>query len=178
MTVSKRARFEVLRRDNYMCRYCRSRDNPLTIDHVTPVALGGSDDPSNLVACCRDCNIGKSSSPPDAERVADVEADAMRWAAAMEKAAAVLADQVEEKDTYVAAFLEAWPRHRHMPDSMISTVERFFDLGLPTAVMVDAAATAALQRGIYDRSAYFAGMCWKRLDAMRDIASQIVREDE
>ena len=40
MAVSKRTRFEVLRRDNFTCRYCRSTDNELTVDHVTPVALG------------------------------------------------------------------------------------------------------------------------------------------
>ena len=61
MAVTKRTRFEVLRRDNYTCRYCRSTEHSLTIDHVTPVALGGSDDPSNLVACCRDCNSGKGA---------------------------------------------------------------------------------------------------------------------
>src|SRR5690606_40826449 len=51
----------------------------LTIDHVLPVALGGSDDPSNLVAACRDCNAGKSSAAPDAETVAEVEVDSARW---------------------------------------------------------------------------------------------------
>ena len=64
MAIPKRTRFEVLRRDNHTCRYCRSTDNPLTIDHVTPVSLGGTDDPSNLVAACRDCNAGKASSSP------------------------------------------------------------------------------------------------------------------
>ena len=76
MAIPKRTRFEVLRRDNYTCRYCRSTDNPLTIDHVTPVSLGGTDDPSNLVAACRDCNAGKASSSPDAEHVAQVDDDA------------------------------------------------------------------------------------------------------
>lgn len=44
MAVSKRLRFEVLKRDNYTCRYCRASDGELTIDHVTPVALGGTDE--------------------------------------------------------------------------------------------------------------------------------------
>ena len=73
MAVTKRTRFEVLRRDNYTCRYCRSTENELTIDHVVPVALGGTDDPDNLVACCRDCNAGKSSTSPGAELVANIE---------------------------------------------------------------------------------------------------------
>jgi hypothetical protein len=31
MAVSKRTRFEVLRRDNYTCRYCRSAENSLRV---------------------------------------------------------------------------------------------------------------------------------------------------
>ena len=78
MAVSKRTRFEVLRRDDFTCRYCRSKDHELTVDHVVPVALGGTDKPDNLVAACRDCNAGKSSTPPDTALVSDVEADAVR----------------------------------------------------------------------------------------------------
>ena len=61
MAVSKRTRFEVLRRDNHACRYC-GRTAPevkLTLDHVVPVSLGGTDDPDNLVAACHDCNSGE-----------------------------------------------------------------------------------------------------------------------
>jgi hypothetical protein len=39
---------------------------------------------------------------------------------------------------------------------------------------VDAAKTAAHGRGIFDRQAYFAGICWKRVRAMREIAEQII----
>ena len=57
MAVSKRVRYEVLRRDNYACRYCGATAGSgaqLVVDHVMPVSLGGTDDPTNLVACCRD----------------------------------------------------------------------------------------------------------------------------
>ena len=82
--VSRRVRFEVLRRDNHACRYCGATapDARLTVDHVMPQALGGSDDPTNLVTACDPCNSGKASVAPDAPLVADVAADALRWAAA------------------------------------------------------------------------------------------------
>ena len=35
----------------------------LHCDHVHPVSDGGSDDPSNLVTSCQDCNLGKSNVP-------------------------------------------------------------------------------------------------------------------
>lgn len=58
MAVSKRLRYEILRRDNHTCRYCGATapDVKLTVDHVVPVALGGSDVPTNLVAACDACN--------------------------------------------------------------------------------------------------------------------------
>jgi hypothetical protein len=178
MAVSKRTRFEVLRRDNHTCRYCRSKVNTLTIDHVTPVALGGTDDPSNLVACCLECNSGKASTTPDAALVDDVSDDAVRWAAAMRQAADILAEQLSDKDVYVGAFLNAWPSYRTAPDSLLSTVAHFYELGLPEAVMADAAQIAGTAKGVYDRPAYFAGMCWKRVRAMQDIAQQIVSQSD
>ena len=83
MAISKRTRYEVLRRDDHRCRYCGAAapDVKLTIDHVVPVSLGGSDEPGNLVAACPDCNAGKAASNPDAPLVADVSDKAIRWAA-------------------------------------------------------------------------------------------------
>jgi len=54
-------RFDILRRDNFTCRYCgrSSPDVVLHVDHVTAVANGGTDDPANLITSCSDCNFGK-----------------------------------------------------------------------------------------------------------------------
>lgn len=110
MAVSKRLRFEILRRDNHACRYCGASapDAPLTVDHVVPTALGGSDEASNLVTACRDCNSGKSSTSPDAPVVADVSADALRWAKAMERAAATLLGDFTERAKRRSEFQERW----------------------------------------------------------------------
>lgn len=100
MALSPRKRFEILKRDNYTCRYCGRRqvrhlsevecrqammavpqmdtrqemtlrqiglvpDIVLEIDHVVPRSKGGTDDPSNLVTACLDCNRGKAGVPLD-----------------------------------------------------------------------------------------------------------------
>ncbi|MEV7815591.1 MULTISPECIES: HNH endonuclease [Streptomyces] len=67
MTVSKRKRFEVLRRDGFRCRYCGAAASAaeLEVDHVTPVALGGTDELDDLVTSCGPCNDGKASTAPD-----------------------------------------------------------------------------------------------------------------
>ena len=50
-------------RDGFACVYCgevlESGSTLLTLDHVTPQALGGSNDEGNLVTCCKRCNSEK-----------------------------------------------------------------------------------------------------------------------
>jgi len=65
MRLSPKLRFEIFKRDQFTCRYCgrRTPDVVLEIDHVVPVAEGGSDDPENLVTACYECNRGKGATP-------------------------------------------------------------------------------------------------------------------
>lgn len=112
MALSRRLRYEILRRDNHQCRYCGAAapDAKLTVDHVIPVSLGGSDEPGNLVTACQQCNAGKAASNPDAPIVADVKDDAIRWARAIEVVSnARMADR-EARDWYVDRFEAAWTR--------------------------------------------------------------------
>jgi len=59
--VSRRA---ILARDNYTCQYCGHVSRDLTVDHVVPRCMGGSDTWENLVACCRRCNLIKGDRTP------------------------------------------------------------------------------------------------------------------
>jgi len=61
MTIPLAMRFEILERDSFTCRYCgkRAPETELEVDHVRPRSRGGSDERTNLVATCRDCNRGK-----------------------------------------------------------------------------------------------------------------------
>ena len=49
--------------NNYECIYCgqRHREHDLTIDHVHPRRLGGTDVTRNCVPACRKCNQNKGS---------------------------------------------------------------------------------------------------------------------
>ena len=77
MAVSKRTRYEVLRRDDHRCRYCGAAAPSVRIevDHVVPRHRGGTDDPWNLTASCEACNAGKSASVPSDDVVIDVRRD-------------------------------------------------------------------------------------------------------
>jgi 5-methylcytosine-specific restriction endonuclease McrA len=48
----------VLERDRHQCQSCGTTQT-LTIDHIIPLAKGGSNDVSNLQTLCRSCNAQK-----------------------------------------------------------------------------------------------------------------------
>jgi 5-methylcytosine-specific restriction endonuclease McrA len=57
-------RFAIYRRDHFRCCYCGAdllgAPGPeITLDHVTARELGGCNDASNLVTCCKKCNSSK-----------------------------------------------------------------------------------------------------------------------
>lgn len=70
-TIGTRLRFDVLTRCNYACFYCGKPAAfglvQLEVEHVVPVSRGGTNEPWNLVAACRECNAGKHASPPPRE---------------------------------------------------------------------------------------------------------------
>lgn len=61
-SIPKKLRFEVFKRDSFTCQYCgrKAPDVLLHVDHIEPVAKGGTDDLLNLITSCVDCNLGKS----------------------------------------------------------------------------------------------------------------------
>lgn len=189
MAVSKRTRYEVLRRDNYTCRYCGAKapDVVLHVDHVVPEALGGSDNPGNLVAACEDCNAGKAATSPDETVVEDVRQDALRWSRAMQHAAQLLARDEQERRNYVERVRVEWAGWHYEEDEPIPvdddwrvTVGRFHDLGLPLNVALEMVPVAMTAPGVpVDRRfRYFAGCCWNRIREMQDISSSLMEIDE
>lgn len=50
----------VYARDGFRCVWC-GRDEPLTLDHITPWSAGGSDDSRNLRTLCWPCNERRSN---------------------------------------------------------------------------------------------------------------------
>jgi len=63
--ISKRLRAEVYERDDHTCQFCQRQmpESELSIDHLIPLSLGGHDEKTNYVTCCRDCNGRKSNIP-------------------------------------------------------------------------------------------------------------------
>jgi len=67
MSISRKIRFEVFKRDLFTCQYCGRKppDVILEADHITPKSKDGDDDINNLVTSCFDCNRGKGKNSLD-----------------------------------------------------------------------------------------------------------------
>ena len=55
---------KVFRNDGYRCRMCGASKEDgieLTIDHIIPLAAGGTNDLDNLQTLCRECNENKAN---------------------------------------------------------------------------------------------------------------------
>lgn len=188
MSVSKSLRFQVLRRDNHTCRYC-GRTAPevkLAVDHVNPTALGGRDEPENLVTACEDCNNGKSATPPDAALVADVAGDALRWSAAVRSAADAMLADLEQRDATRSVFDEAWNRWGigegknrtkvPRPADWAQSVDSFLAAGLPIQALIDCIEPAMTNRKVQSENTfrYFCGVARRKIEKLHDSARAAV----
>lgn len=186
MAVSKRLRFEILRRDNHACRYCGAKapETPLTVDHVVPEALGGSDDPSNLVAACGPCNSGKSSIPADAAVVADVQNDAIRWARALQSAIEIGRAKRSSDKEFVSTVMNTAAGlsagfFTQVDGDYPRTIIQFRDLGLDLDDIADA-INRTRARGLFglNRWKYFCGICWGIIRDRQEIARSLLATGE
>lgn len=194
MSVTKRLRFEILRRDGHACRYCgrSAPDVKLTVDHVRPEALGGTDDPENLVAACVDCNAGKSSVPADAQQVAAVAESAVKWSAAIRRIADMRMADSERFTPDIQKFMAEWDtftyeaervvkERRTIPkdDSWELDLRRFLSLGLPGPKLLDFIAVAMKKNlRASDTWRYFCGCCWKEISDMQKAAAELLAAED
>lgn len=196
MPVSKSLRFQILRRDNHACRYCGTAASPeraLTVDHVVPVALGGSDAPDNLVAACRDCNAGKSATPADAALVADVSQDAIRWSKAMHAAREQAIQDHDQMSVWQDRFYDYWtdytfitPTYRggsgkpetfSLPHDWRVSIASLVADGMFAGEMRDA-VDVAMSRKPDDKFRYFIGVIRNKLADRQETARSIAVADD
>lgn len=194
MAISRRLRFEILRRDGHTCRYCGAMapDVPMTVDHVIPTTLGGSDEPNNLVAACQDCNAGKSSIAPDSELVEDVDATALRFKAAIERAAELRRLDLQAESAICDRFLAEWNRWTHgalvdgeevrvhfdLPHNWQESVMRFVNNGLDPDEFGRMVDTAMGAYRVKDEFRYFCGMATNIITDLQEQARRLVENGE
>jgi hypothetical protein len=189
MAITKRTRFEILRRDKHTCQYCgeKAPDVTLHIDHVVPVALGGDDKPGNLVAACRDCNSGKASIAPDAPIVQGLSEQAAAYVLGMQDKMTRFRSDVESLDDYVDEFNETWDSWGYGPDDdrkkiakpadYEMTLFRWKQMGIPTRVYDLAIPVAMTNTKVKreDKFSYMCGIVWNMIN-QREIDYSVTEE--
>lgn len=187
MTVSRRLRFEVLRRDNHTCRYCGASapDVQLHIDHVMPMSLGGRDEPENLITSCEDCNRGKSSVAPDQATVNDVDVMAMQFRDAMVQVSALRQAERRTISQVVDSFENSWNdwesngKPIHLPNGWPNSIERFYTEGLSSGDLADFVRVAmAANVKPQEKFRYFSGCCWNEIQTRRELALIALRSKD
>lgn len=170
-------RFEVFKRDGFTCVYCgRNRDKHgvvLEVDHVVPLAEGGSDDDmANLATACWDCNHGKAARALDHRAPAiDFEEAAARIRAREQEVMSykeALSERDQRINEAVATINEYWAEkwcgareYRPFENALRKALEV-----LPVEEILDAVDIALIQRTQYhgyDTCRYFGGVLKRKV---------------
>lgn len=169
--ISKTVRFEVFKRDGFVCQYCGAHppNAALEVDHIQPVSDGGGNQEGNLVTACFNCNRGKgarslSSVPKSlshrAAEASEREEQLRGYSAVMmeirdriEADAWAVAEKIQPgaSDGWSAAWLES--------------VKRFVEK-IGVFECLDAADIARAKKPYSEaqRFRYFCGVCWRKIE--------------
>lgn len=172
--ISKKTRFEVFKRDAFLCQYC-GRHPPevvLVVDHINPVARGGENDTDNLATACEDCNQGKSDrqlsavSKSLAERAAETaerESQLLGYQAVMQ----ARRDRLEQETWRIVEALEGSGVQEY-PLRDLRSIKLFLErIGFD--YVLDAAELARFGPAPRSRKfRYFCAVCWRRIKGESD----------
>lgn len=177
MSVSKRTRFEIFKRDRFTCQYCGKRppDVTLEVDHIVALAEGGGDEPANLTTACFACNRGKSAVPlglvapavDELELLGAIQEMLERKGALRARLQASKA--LQETETALVDAVMGWLEDVHEELIQVahrSSVVKFAHLLDPEELREAVNAAAALRDQLPSTSPwglwkYFCGACWR-----------------
>lgn len=148
-STGKRLRFEVFKRDYFTCQYCGAQppDAVLVVDHIVPVAAGGTSTIDNLITACEPCNQGKADKPlgdrmvrPDADllylETQQEIAEHRRFIAAQEE----LDQSIRDLISYLQdAWCEVSGLDWHPSDNIVRQLVKYRGVEIAQAAMEDVA---------------------------------------
>ena len=182
MAISKRTRFEVFKRDGFICQYCGGTPPGvvLEVDHIFPVHPKnksedpGSDTVDNLLTACKDCNRGKANVSlgvcPDlmAHQLEILEEKRQQLQAYQRILSANerrIAKDIEKINSIYSSEYPGWS----FSDNFKTVSLRTFLQRLPRQEIEEALILAIRKRLNKDRVIrYFCGICWKKIKGGKD----------
>lgn len=184
MSLSKRLRFDIFKRDGFTCGYCGLKPPGviLEVDHILPVSGGGTDEEENLITSCFACNRGKADQPlerrpkPLMISVED-ERDRLRQ---LQEYQEYLSERTKIRDEFFILISDAWvkldgqdPNDVMLAGSEASAVRKFLKHLPPTEIIeaiqiADDKFSDKRDRWTEDywsrnRLQYFCGICWRKI---------------
>jgi len=171
VSIGKKARFEVFKRDSFTCQYC-GRTPPavvLEIDHIIPICSAGDSCEENLITACFDCNRGKAGNS-----LLDVPQSIQDRA-----------EQMEEAESQISEYTRMLATKKRRENKCIRTLEKLFSetfenqsftdkfkRDIRTSFLTkmlsdeieDAMHMACSRINDPDRAiSYFCGICWHKI---------------
>jgi len=159
----------VFKRDKFTCQYCGAHPPAviLHVDHIHPVAKGGTNDEDNLVTACEHCNLGKgarllSSAPKSLEdravEAAEREAQLQGYAAIMQ----AIRDRIEDDAWQVLdALIPGSSKGTSI--TRIQSARRFVrEIGKEACLDAVSIAWSKIPYSDPQRFKYFCGVCWRK----------------
>ncbi|MGB0867430.1 MAG: HNH endonuclease [Granulosicoccaceae bacterium] len=174
--LSVKTRFEVFKRDAFVCQYCGAHPPAaiLHVDHIIPVAEGGTNDEGNLVTSCSNCNLGEgarqlSDIPQSLNEKAAETAEREEQIRGYAEVMAAKRERVEADCWSVVRIFYA--HYNGVDDEDISirrewfgSIQRFVnDLGVGEVIEAMDIALAKNHRSEYQCFKYFCGVCWRKI---------------
>lgn len=174
--ISKKLRFEVFKRDGFVCQYCGAHP-PATIlhvDHILAVAEGGKNNIDNLVTSCVSCNLGKGarslqSIPQSLQEkaidIAEKEAQVRGYHEIIE----ARVQRIEQECWRVADVFNPKNSTDGYSRANFQSIKRFVEQ-LGVHEVIDA-AEIAMAKGLWSDKktfAYFCGVCWSKIREAQD----------
>lgn len=169
--IGKKLRFDVFKRDGFVCAYCGATPPTvvLQVDHIHPVAEGGTNKIDNLITSCQPCNIGKganvltnipTSLKEKALLVAEQEAQIKGFYEVLQEQE----DRLNEEMWQIADIIESGSPTSGMDRGWLSSIKKFLK-ALNYFEVQDAAeiARAKFKYGGKKTFLYFCGICHNKM---------------
>lgn len=171
MALGNKKRFDVFKRDGFICQYCGGHppDKILECDHVIPVSKGGTDDINNLVTSCFECNRGKRDHelgviPSTLSENIEVMREKEKQYKAYRKLLDQQADRAQEEiDEVQEIFTETFPDQVFTDKFRIGSVKPFIAKLDINQVKEAMSIACSKGRDSHNTIKYFCGICWNKI---------------
>lgn len=166
--ISKKTRFEVFKRDGFICQYCGAHPPSviLHVDHIKPVALGGINHMDNFITSCQPCNLGKSATSLSEipQSMKDKAADIAERELQINGYQSVMNGKrlrVDSEANKVCAVYEKFNAGFTLTDMAMVSVRKFVE-SLGVHEVIDAMEQAYTRPTVRRNGEfkYFCGICW------------------